>query len=186
MDFNNKNEIKYCTLGLILILFISRVFPHPPNFTAVLATILFSVSTLRSPVAFVGLLLSYLSADLIINNLIYSNQNFQWVSSGIMWILIPYVIVYFILTLFSLKSLSPLKLIIYSIGSSILFFIVSNFGVWLNSKVLYTKDFSGLMMCYYNAIPFLMNEIAGTIFYSTVIFSLYWLSFKRTVTYATK
>ncbi len=45
------------------------------------------------------------------------------------------------------------------------FFLISNFGVWLLSG-MYEKNISGLINCYIVAIPFLKNTIISTIFFS--------------------
>jgi len=59
-----------------------------------------------------------------------------------------------------------------SLLSSIWFFIVSNFGVWLLSE-MYSKDFNGLILCYINAIPFLANSIISAFIFSILIFYSY-------------
>ena len=53
----------------------------------------------------------------------------------------------------------------YSVLSSVVFFVVSNFGVWVMGG--YTYDFSGFVACYVMAVPFFKNTLL-----STVIFSL--------------
>ena len=63
------------------------------------------------------------------------------------------------------------NLFIYGFIGSLIFFIVSNFGVWaLGSPgvqdIVYDKSFNGLMECYILAIPFF-----GNTFLSTVIFA---------------
>ena len=50
--------------------------------------------------------------------------------------------------------------------SSIVFFIISNFGVWL---IGYPKTVSGIVMCYTAAIPFFINTILGDLFYSFLL-----------------
>ena len=53
-----------------------------------------------------------------------------------------------------------------------LFFIISNFGVWISSS-FYSKDIFGLVACYVAAIPFYYGTLSGTIFYSFFLFGLY-------------
>ena len=52
--------------------------------------------------------------------------------------------------------------------SCIIFFLVSNFGVWTSSD-LYTKNLEGLITCYTMAIPFLQSSLIGTIIFSVFI-----------------
>jgi hypothetical protein len=55
----------------------------------------------------------------------------------------------------------------WAAGSSALFFVITNFGAWLTLD-MYSKTFSGLLQSYWNAIPFLGFEFAGTALYLTV------------------
>ncbi|MFM2048271.1 MAG: hypothetical protein RI955_819 [Bacteroidota bacterium] len=64
------------------------------------------------------------------------------------------------------------KIIGASIVSSIIFFIVTNFGVWVMQN-MYTKDLNGLVTCYVSAIPFLRNTMVGDLFFSAVFFSAF-------------
>ena len=57
----------------------------------------------------------------------------------------------------------------YSILSSLIFFVVSNFGVWW-STALYSKNMSGLIQCYVAAIPFLDKTVLSTLLYSAILF----------------
>lgn len=62
--------------------------------------------------------------------------------------------------------------IILSLISSIWFFMVSNFGVWLLSN-MYPKDIQGLLICYINALPFLGNSLISSIIFAIIIFYSY-------------
>ncbi len=57
---------------------------------------------------------------------------------------------------------------------SLVFFLVTNFGVWLGSG-LYTLDLSGLVLCYVKAIPFYRGTLMGDVFYLAVFFGLHGL-----------
>ena len=50
-----------------------------------------------------------------------------------------------------------------------MFFIVTNFGVWLVGN-LYPKTLAGLAGCYVAAIPFFRNTLAGNVVYTLVLF----------------
>jgi hypothetical protein len=60
----------------------------------------------------------------------------------------------------------------FAIAASLLFFIVTNFAVWLTSSA-YSQDLQGLLYCYWNAIPFLRNTLIGDALYTFVFFRLY-------------
>tara|TARA_A100000164_G_scaffold349110_1_gene351809 strand:- start:51 stop:392 length:342 start_codon:yes stop_codon:yes gene_type:complete len=51
--------------------------------------------------------------------------------------------------------------------SSIVFFVCSNFGVWLFSE-FYSKDFDGLLQCYILAIPFFTNTLISTFIFGMI------------------
>ena len=55
---------------------------------------------------------------------------------------------------------------------TLLFFVISNFGVWISSS-FYSKDIFGIISCYVAAIPFYYGTLSGTIFYSFFLFGSY-------------
>ena len=52
---------------------------------------------------------------------------------------------------------------------SVLFFVVTNFGVWLVGD-LYPRTLEGLVACYVAGIPFFRNTLAGDLLYAAVLF----------------
>ncbi|MCV6603914.1 MAG: hypothetical protein OIF34_01315, partial [Porticoccaceae bacterium] len=62
----------------------------------------------------------------------------------------------------------------FALGGSVLFFVLTNFGVWL-SGAMYPMTPSGLMACYVAAIPFFHNTLIATALYSALLFSGEWL-----------
>ncbi|NIR28827.1 MAG: hypothetical protein GWN84_05815 [Gammaproteobacteria bacterium] len=56
-----------------------------------------------------------------------------------------------------------------AIGSSVLFFAVTNLAVWALDG-LYPLTLEGLLACYVAAIPFFQNTLLGTAFYTVVLF----------------
>ena len=71
------------------------------------------------------------------------------------------------------KKPSLLNYCLAFLGSSISFFIITNFGAWLFQTVepqLYAHTFEGLMQAYTNAIPFYQNSVASNLFFSAAMF----------------
>ena len=66
----------------------------------------------------------------------------------------------------------------FSLGGSILFFLISNFGFWIGGA-LYEKNFEGLVACYYMAIPFFKNTFISTLLFSYL--SLIILNYKKKI-----
>jgi len=60
-----------------------------------------------------------------------------------------------------------------AIGSSLMFFFVSNFVAWLEGHGGYAYTPSGLVSCYIAAIPFARNMFLANVFYSSVLFGGY-------------
>jgi len=179
MKFENQKNTGYLLLGLALVVFFSRLIPHAPNFTGSLAAIIFGSMVLRSWKSLAGIILAYLCADLIINNIMYRHNQFEWLSPGVYWIFIPFIIIFLLNLFITKKEISPLGILGSSLSASIIFFLISNFGVWISSKITYTHDLGGLLLCYFNALPFFGYELAGTLFYSSALFSVYWLYFYK-------
>jgi hypothetical protein len=54
-------------------------------------------------------------------------------------------------------------------ASSVLFFAITNFGMWLFSG-FYPRNLAGLEACYVAAIPFFQNTVVGDLFYAALLF----------------
>jgi hypothetical protein len=161
---------------LISVATFSRLIPHPWNFTALGAVALLSGHLLKRQ--YLGLVVALLS--LVISDLVLGFHNL------IAWVYIPLLMSvalgYFIRSGHSIgenntalnyfKSSVLLRNLSLVFSSSFLFFIVSNFGVWIQGT-FYAKSFSGLVECYIMALPFLKNQLAGDLIYSVVLFGAY-------------
>ena len=69
---------------------------------------------------------------------------------------------------------NPTKLgwIGHAAGANLIFFLISNFGVWIGNPSM-PQDISGLLLTYSLAIPFYLSSLAGTLVYGFVmLFSL--------------
>jgi hypothetical protein len=55
---------------------------------------------------------------------------------------------------------------------AVIFFVVSNFGVWLQSG-MYPHTLAGLADCYTLALPFFRNTLTGDLVYSGLLFGAY-------------
>ena len=158
--FSKNLESYYLPIVLILILSFSRLIPHPPNFTPIIAVAIISSYFFKNIyLSCATLLISMLLADAFIG--FYSNMLFVYLSL---------LLIVFIFHKIS-EKMNFKNLFICGFIGSLIFFIISNFGVWVlgNPGVLdipYEKNFNGLIECYVLAIPFF-----GNTFLSTLIFS---------------
>jgi hypothetical protein len=57
----------------------------------------------------------------------------------------------------------------FTLAGSLVFFVVSNFGVWLFQS-MYPKSLEGLAACYIAAIPFFRNSLLGDAGYAVLLF----------------
>ena len=64
---------------------------------------------------------------------------------------------------------TPLRIGGAAVASSVLFYVLTNFGMWLFSG-FYPLTTAGLAACYVAAIPFFQNTVAGDLFYATLLF----------------
>jgi len=136
-----------------------RLIPHPPNFTPIGAMALFSGAYLgrRGLMAFAAPLGAMLLSDAVIGF-----HSYMWAtySSVALIVLIGWTVQ---------ARISPLRVGAAAIASSVLFYLLTNFSVWLGSSV-YPQTLAGLTACYVAAIPFFQNTIAGDLFYSGLLF----------------
>ena len=166
---NLKKEI--FPIALILILALARLIPHPPNFTPIIAVAIMSGYFFKNiNLSFLTLIVAMLVSDLFIG--FYENVIFVYASL---------LLITFVFHKISNK-INFKNLFIYGFAGSLIFFIVSNFGVWALgspgvSDIVYEKSLNGLIQCYVLAIPFF-----GNTFLSTVIFSYPAIFFYKSLT----
>ncbi len=175
MQTFTRRETGALVFGLSLILLLSRILPHVPNFTAAVASLIFGAAILRKIWVFAAFTITYWISDLILNNTIYTKGEFLWFSKGFVGMIAIYALLFMFIKRNFTSVHHPFRLLFISLFSSTFFFILSNFLVW-ETSTMYTKDFAGLLLCYLNALPFLGYECAGSLFYGSLLFGLYWLS----------
>jgi hypothetical protein len=59
-----------------------------------------------------------------------------------------------------------------SVISSVVFYLVTNFGVWVTGT-MYTKNLQGLMECYLYAIPFFRATLLGDLVFNGALYAVY-------------
>ena len=150
--------MKYLTtsVGIFVILGLSRFIPHPPNFTSLIA-LSFYVPVFLGLRFLPALIISFAITDLIIGY--HSGTHWTWGSV----LLIGFLSVYFTNNYLSRMS--------GALFGALIFFIVTNFGVWVSGMYGYT--FSGLVECYFLAIPFFAYTAISTVIFSFLIEIIY-------------
>jgi len=170
-----NSAMKYrLAFALIALAALTRLLPHPHNFTPIGAIALFGAAYfnrqwLMLAVPFAALFLT----DLFINNVIYRELyggQFTLITSW--WIYAAFAMV--MLAGFGLlgKKVNGIRVFGASLSASAIFFLVTNFSVWAESG-MYPKTAAGLAACYTAGIPFLGNTLMGDLFFSAAMFGVY-------------
>ena len=155
------NKIKQINIFMVLVVLISltRLIPHPPNFTPIISiSILSGMFFGRKFYAFGIPIISFLIADYYLG---FYNISI-WVYSALFMIIYSSSVLNF--------NLNLKGVILSSCFGSFLFFIITNFGVFILG---YPHSIEGFIACYTLAIPFFHNTLISTLLYSITIYSLY-------------
>lgn len=170
-DMDRNQKIILLTI-IIALAAISRLIPHPFNFTPIGAIGLFGAAYFKPKwLAFLIPIAALWLSDIIIMNgpMAAFYEGFQWFGHTAVYL--AFIIIIGIG--FLLRGRVNVKSVIgASLGSSLLFFIITNAGVWLSS-IVYPNTFSGLIACFTAAIPFFWSTLAGDLFYCGVMFGSY-------------
>ncbi|MGB0404120.1 MAG: DUF6580 family putative transport protein, partial [Salibacteraceae bacterium] len=141
---NQKNI--WLFISLVVVAGLSRLLPHPPNFTAIGAMALFGGAIINSKVLKYLLPLgALLISDLVLNNTIYSSGEFSLYYPGMIWVYGAFIVIAFVGS--KLNNTNVKSILGGSIGSALLFFVVTNFGYWA-SGVTYPLTLEGFTACY--------------------------------------
>jgi len=154
-------------VGIILAAALLRLLPHWPNVTPIAAIALFGGAQLgRRHLAFIIPMSAMFLSDLVLG------------FHSTMWaVYLGFAMTVLLGSLLRGKVRIP-NLFGMVITSSVLFYLLTNFAVWIGSP-FYPQNLSGLMASYAAGLPFLLNSLAGNIFYSAVIFGVFHLAQQR-------
>ncbi len=145
---------------LLVIGIASRLVVHIPNFTPVIALSLFGGVYLKEREAKYLPLVLLAVSDLILG--LHNTMIFTWGSI-------------FVISLMGValkKNKTSKSIFANSLWASLLFFVVTNLGVWIVSG-MYPLTLSGLTECFVLAIPFFRTEVLSTLIYTVVFFGSY-------------
>jgi hypothetical protein len=145
-------------VGLVVMAALSRLLPHPPNFSPVEATALFAGAYfVDRRLAIVVPLAAMFLSDLFLGfhagvPVVYGCMALMaWVGRGLM------------------EKRSAARVAAFGFASAVFFFVVTNFFVWATQGI-YPMTGAGLVASYTAALPFFQNSLAGVAVYSLVLF----------------
>ena len=152
---------KLIITAIIIFAAFTRLIPHPPNFTPIIAIGLFGGAYLKDRrLVFLIPLIAMIIADAFLG----FHGTMIWIYGSLIIISMMGIL---------LKNRATMKnCAVATLGGSLLFFLLTNFGVWFISG-FYEKSILGLITCYTMALPFFYNTLAGSVFYSAIMFGGY-------------
>ncbi len=150
---------------LTLVAAFSRLFPHYPNFTAMGALAFYTAYSGKNVFQSLALMAgTMMLTDLVLNNLVYPSGEFVFMYAGSLFTYLGFAAY----TLSGYLSKSRKGAALGLIAGSIIFFAVSNFGVWFSAFSPYPKTATGLLAAYTAAIPFYAPELLSSILFSAL------------------
>lgn len=165
MEVRVNRTAAWLAVALVVFGVLMRLVPHPDNLAPVGAIALFGGAMLPRRLGWWLPLAAMVVSDLFIG--FYSSMLFTWAA-------FLFVGLYGL----SLRSRSNwFRVPVGALGSAVIFFIISNFGVWIQGN-MYPLTWAGLVECYQMALPFFRNTFLGDLLYSSVLFGGYALVYR--------
>lgn len=153
------NSRFYSLVAIVLAVSLYRIFPHPPNFTPALAVALFAGAHFSDRrLAVIVPLFAMLIADLFLG--LHATLPFVYAAILLLVLLGGW--------LRQRKTVTNVAAV--AVGGSVVFFLLSNFGVWLMLPAVYPHTLEGLLAAYVAAIPFYQNTLLSTLLFTGLLF----------------
>ena len=163
---SRNTMLALAVLGVLALFVMSRFLPHPPNF---------------SPVGAVVLLAGLWAARkawwiLSVFALLFASDLALGLYDGFQYTYLAYALMAFLGAVYAWMKLKGKVLrfayfAMFNISASLVFFVVSNFGVW-KATGLYSQDMQGLLECFVLAIPFYPMSLISQLIFAAVIQSV--------------
>ncbi len=155
--------MRYTILAALMILAaaLTRLLPHPVNVAPIAAMALAGGVYLDKRYSLVIPIVALLISDLFLGFYL------------ILFFVYGSVVLIGLAGLWLRDHKKPLPVFGATIFSSVLFFLVTNFGVWIVGPEMYPKTWTGLLECYTAGIPFFRNTLFGDLFYVAILFGIF-------------
>lgn len=166
---SSRNKLLIIT-AIIVFGVIARLLPHFPNFAPMGALALFAVAFYkRKYLALVIPGLAWWLSDLYLNNMIYNSADGFTLFTADQFFSLFALTLIVILGKRLFKKVNAPNVMIGSLSASLIFFVVSNLGVWMQG-ILYPKTVQGLVECYSMALPFYRGTLVSDLIFTGVFF----------------
>ena len=177
MKYKSINSRFIVVFSVIFVAALLRLLPHWPNFTPIAAMALFAGTYFdRKQYAFAFPIAAMFISDLVIG--LHANMPAVYMSFAIT-VLIGGAI---------RKKVNIGSVVLASLSSSVIFFLITNFASWLASP-FYPQTAAGLAECYMAGLlffrdttyglSFFLNDMLGTMFFSAVFYGAFYLAQMR-------
>lgn len=164
--------------AMIVAAALTRLLPHPPNFSPVEAMALFGGAYFAARSAALWVPLAAMLLSDVALGLLNGGGYAAYVGHLSFW-LVYVCIALTALAGYSLRGrVSGVRVLGWSLAGSLFFFLVTNFGVWA-SGTMYPKNGAGLLACYAAGLPFFKWTVLGTLMYSALLFDSFELLRRR-------
>ena len=147
----------WIVLALLLLGVAARLVPHPWNATPVMAIALFGGTYVSRRWAILLPLSIVAISDVWLGW--HNTIPFTWGAFALTGMLAWWI----------RRHLSVGRVITASLAGSLLFFVLTNFGVWLIGD-LYPRTPAGMWECYVAAVPFFRSTLLGDLVFTGVLF----------------
>ncbi len=154
---------------MILLAALTRLIPHPPNFTPIIAVGLFGGAYFSDKrLALIIPMAAMFVADL-----------FLGLHSTLIWVYLALILVVFLG--FSLRGkIKLVPVLTTAIGGAALFFLLTNFGVWITGGGYHHPfTLAGLMAVYADGIPFFRNTLVSSLLYTGLLFGVFEIAMEK-------
>ena len=170
---NNKFNPKFGIIVLMIVAAaVTRFMPHPPNFTPIGGMALFGAAHFTKKYwAYLIPFLALWVSDLVLNNVVYAEYQtgFTLITSFAMFNFLAFGLIV-LMGSNVLKKINLKSVVGASVTGSMIFFLVSNLGVWFTSPIHYANGLAGLGTAFTLGVPFFWNTLAGDLVYVGIMF----------------
>ncbi len=166
-----NKDIRWVALAFFVLAITLRFLPHLPNMAPMAALALFAGCYLSSRV---GLILAF--GAMAVSDLIghwFEVPSMGLYSRGTMLTVYLAIGLTACVGTFLRGRVNMISVPLASLGGTAIFFLSTNFACWLDPMMGYSQNASGLLSCYFNAVPFARNTLVGDLLYSGLLFGIY-------------
>lgn len=151
----------------VLLVVLSRLLPHPDNFTPVAALAIFSAAAFSR--SWHGIIITFVA--MFVSDIFIGFHDTLW----IVYLSLGFNLVFGYMLK---KKISFLRVAGFTLAGSLQFFITTNFVVWATSG-MYAHTAAGLVQCYTMALPFLRNSVVSDLLFSGLLFGSAYMSLRQ-------